>query len=350
MKKIIFVTPNLANGGAEYVTSVLANEMAKRGDTVEVAYMKDEETVYRLCEKIDTCFLFSGKNRFVRILLKIIRLRKKMKENRDAVFIAMLPFETLYTHAAGIGIRPRVVYSLRNDPANMNSLVDKYIKKFVYGKADRIVFQTEEARDYFPEAVRKKGTVIPNPLSDHLPERFTGQRKKEIAAVGRLAEQKNYPLLLRSFANVHKIHPEWKLRIYGKGGLEQELRELCAELGISRAAEFCGFVPDAAERINQSGMFVMSSDYEGLSNAMLDALATGVPCICTDCPAGGARMMIRDHINGILVPPGDERKMTEAMLELIESPETADVISRKAVEIRDILSAEKITEKWRRLL
>ncbi len=350
MKSLFFVTPNLANGGAERVTAILAGELAKMGNAVTVVYMKDGDTVYPVHHLVQRKQLFARGSRFGRIVKKVWRLRQLMKRHPDATFVAMLPFETLYAFFASRGLRCRVVYSLRNDPNSMNSTRDRFIMKVIYPRADGIVFQTEDARNFFPERVQKRGTVIANPLVGTLPERYDGQRFHEIVTVGRLTKQKNYPLLLRAFANVHLLHKDWKLRIFGQGELRDMLERLCEQLDIAESVEFCGFVPDVVQQIRQSGIFVMASDYEGISNAMLEALATGVPCVCTDCPIGGARMMIRDHENGMLVPTGDEAAMTRALLELIEHPELARRLSEQSVRVRAALSADIIAEKWKGIL
>lgn len=346
MKKVIFVTPNLSNGGAERVTVMLANELAKDNIGVTLVYMKDDITSYRPEMNVKVCYFFTKGNRIKRLISKIVRLRKLMKKHKDATYVAMLPYETLYTYIAAFGLRQKVVYSLRNDPSNMKGWLWWVIKNIIYPKAGCIVFQTEAARDYFPEKIQKKSVVIPNPISENLPERYLGERRKEIVTVGRLTSQKNYPLMLSAFANVHSIYPDWKLRIFGQGTLENELKALCKEKKIEDFVEFCGFQSNVIEEINQSGIFVLSSDYEGISNAMLEALATGIPCVCTDCPAGGARMIIQDHKNGILVPIRDEKKLTEAIIELIENPDLAERLSRNAIKIGESLSTQRIAEMW----
>ena len=350
MKKVIFVTPNLANGGAERVTAILANELAEQGMTVEVAFMKDRIRAYQLSRLVITYDFYSERNRISRIVWKILRLRRLMKENVNATFIAMLPFETFYTWMASLGLQNKIVYSLRNDPANMHSMLDHFIKKIVYPGAYKIIFQTEEARIYFPEKIWRKGLVIPNPIDEKLPEKYRGKRKKEIVTVGRLSRQKNLPLLLKAFSEVHKNYPEWKLRIFGQGELKEELTDICRKMDIIEFVDFCGFRKKVTEEINQSGMFVLASDYEGISNAMLEALASGIPCICTDCPVGGARMIIKDHENGILVPVGDKVSLAKAMVELIENPLLADKLSENALLIREKLSAKKIAETWSNIL
>lgn len=349
-KDIFFVTPNLANGGAERVTAVLAQELARTGDAVTLVYMKDDKTVYPVGENVQVQMLFSSSARVKRIVGKILRLRRLMRQNPTATFVVMLPFETLYTFLAAWGLPCRVVYSLRNDPGNMNTRRDRFILRHIYPRADAIVFQTEDAKSFFPESVQKKGIIIPNPLSGSLPERWVGTRKEEIVTVGRLTEQKNIPMLLRAFAAVHEKHSDWNLSIYGQGELQEKLEKFCEKLRISQSVKFCGFTENVVQKINTSGVFAMASDYEGISNAMLEALATGVPCVCTDCPIGGARMMIRDHENGILVPVGDTQAMTQALLEVIETPGLAEQLSKNSVSIRDELSVNGIAEKWKGIL
>ncbi|MGN0354884.1 MAG: glycosyltransferase [Muricoprocola sp.] len=351
MKEIIFVTPNITNGGAERVTAVLANELTHLDEKVMLCLMKDSEIMYPIEEDVNILPLFAEKGgKYTRIFKKIFRLRKLIKGCPDAVVVAMIPYETVYSYIACIGLKNRKVYSLRNDPKSMNSLIDKIINKYIYKEADMVVFQTETARDFFSEKVRKHSCVIPNPISADLPMPYAGKRKKEIVSVGRLNPQKNYPMLLSAFASVHQKHSDWILKIYGQGNLLEDLKELCRTLGIADAVQFCGFVTNVPEKIMQSGLFVMASDYEGISNAMLEAMALGLPCICTDCPAGGAGMMINNYENGILVPVGDERRLTEAILEVIENSELAKTLSEEAVKIRERLSAKIIAEKWRRVL
>lgn len=350
MKELIFVTPNLSNGGAERVTAVLAEGFATKGYKTTVAFMKDNKNVYSLSENVTLEYVFSDDSRLKKILKKIWRLRKMICEHPEASIIAMLPYETLYTFLACLGLKRKVIYSLRNDPANMQSKLEKLIHKQIYPRADKIVFQTEDAKNYFPDKVQKKGVIIPNPINGHLPWRFEGERMKEIVTVGRMVQQKNYPLLLNAFVEVHKRFPDWKLRIFGQGPLETELKLLCEKLEIEDCVEFCGFVENVSEKIYKSGMFVLSSDYEGISNAMLEALAMGIPCICTDCPVGGTRMAIKNRENGMLVPVGDKQALVAAMEEIIENHVLAEKISKKAVEIRSALSVDTILKQWEQVL
>lgn len=349
-KRIYFVTADLSNGGAERVTAILANKLVDEHYDVSVVFMKDDQKVYPLSEKIRLMEYFGSGAKIKRIAGKILALRRLIKSDPQGVFIAMLPYESLYLFLAGLGCKHTKIYSLRNDPSKLTGIVNLFVKKVVFPQADHIVFQTPDAMAYFPEKVRKKGAVIANPIDDELPAPFTGTREKAFVTAGRFTEQKNYPLLLKAFAAFQQQYADWQLKIFGKGKLEQELRAMCRELGIADQVMFCGFSANLPEEINRCAAFVLASDYEGISNAMLEALGSGVPCICTDCPVGGARMFIKNGENGILIPTGDQKALTDAMRYAAEEPEAMDKMANEALKIKEKLAPTNITRELIRLL
>ena len=119
-----------------------------------------------------------------------------------------------------------------------------------------------------------------------------------------------------------------------------------SELNISDCAFVLPPAPDVHKKIIDSAMYVSSSDFEGLSNSMLEAMAIGLPCICTDCMGGGTREVMTDRENGLIVPMNDADAMYRAMKEFIENPELAEKCSQNAIKIREKLSVEKITRQW----
>lgn len=126
--------------------------------------------------------------------------------------------------------------------------------------------------------------MIPNPVEIGGTKVWAGMREKRIVAVGRLEPQKNHKLLIEAFACFREQDPEYTLELYGKGSMERELRDLTESLGIASSVIFRGFSEHVREEIRGAAMYVLSSDYEGISNSMLEALALGVPVIATDCP------------------------------------------------------------------
>ena len=200
--------------------------------------------------------------------------------------------------------------------------------------------------DCFPAYIRKKGMVIPNPVSGTLPAVYAGERTEEIAAVGRLEPQKNYGMLLRAFAAFRQKFVTYRLHIFGRGGMREELERLAGDLGIRDAVVFEGFAPDVPERIRGMGMYVLSSDYEGMSNSLLEAMAMGMPCISTDCPIGGSRMCMDSGRRGILTPVGDEAAFAGAMERLASDAAFASELSGRAAEIREEYSEETVSGVW----
>ncbi|MFQ8599375.1 MAG: glycosyltransferase [Oscillospiraceae bacterium] len=206
-----------------------------------------------------------------------------------------------------------------------------------------------QARTIIPHACRRK-EVIPNPVKDGLPERHTGARDCRIVSFCRLEPQKNLPLLIGAFEKFLQSHPQYALFIYGKGEEKQRLTELVREKNLAESVHFLDFQSDLHQQIVDSAMFVLPSNYEGLSNSMLEAMSIGLPCICTDCPIGGAQMMIQSGENGLLVPVGDEEAMLAAMTRIADDPAFAERLSANASKVRDELSASHILSRWEKLL
>ena len=167
-----------------------------------------------------------------------------------------------------------------------------------------------------------------------------------------MTPQKNIELLIDAFEKFHNEYPQYKLEIYGNAqdNEEKTYKSSIVKIINERKLDDCVFVyPPTArvhERVIKSTMFVSSSDYEGLSNSMIESMAIGLPCVCTDCLGGGTREVMVDHENGLIVPMNDPEAMYRAMKEFVDNPELAEKCSRNAAKIRDKLSVEKITQQW----
>ena len=212
--------------------------------------------------------------------------------------------------------------------------------------ASKFVFQTEDAMNCFPENIRKKSYVISNPINENLPEPYTGERDKEVIAIGRLVSQKNFPMAINAFEKFYNKNPEYKFTIYGDGPLRESLEKTIKEKELENVINLPGFSKNIIEDIKKAGIYISSSDFEGISNAMLEAMAMGIPTVCTDCPIGGAKMTIKNNENGVLVPVGDEDALYRAMDKVANDSTFAKEISENAIKIREELSIDKILDKW----
>lgn len=398
-KKVMFVLPVMKGGGAERVASLLANEFHKNG--IETSFLltssakeyvirvdldpeiplrtlselpRHEGIILKFAGKIMqlassafckffefrkkpvpaglACWSFKSQNRE-----EILKLRTLLAKDPELMVIAFLQPSIPITLLAAKGLPNRVIFSERADP---NRLMKKrYGRKFIeeyYPRADAAVFQTFDAKDAYPACVSEKGTVISNPLKADLPEPYFGERTKNITTFCRISAQKNLPLLFEAFAKLYKEHPAYKLRIIGDASndegtaIEAQLRAFINEHDLADAVIFEPFMKEVHGAVIRDAMYVNSSDYEGISNAMLEAMAIGMPVVCTDCPIGGARATIQDGENGLLVPVGDCEALYRAMKRIIEEPGLAEKLSENAAKLREELSLPKIAEKWMKLL
>lgn len=350
MKKVLFVIGTMDNGGAERVVSVLSGELAKRGYNVSIITIIDCTINYKLDERVHIVPMQLKGNGAKKNFYRISELRKEIK--RSDVVISFLAIVNMATLIAGIGLKKRVILSERNDPAKEpNSKKSRLIRNLMYKvlHCNYFVFQTEDARNYFDKTVKKQSVIIPNPITD-LPEVYIGDREKKIVTIARLEPQKNLNLLISSFAKVCDKYPEYTLQIFGRGPQLDELNIYASKLGVENKVKFCGFSNKVHEEIKNAEMYVMSSDYEGISNGMIEALGLGIPTIATDCPIGGARMHIKNGYNGLLVPVGNEKELTAAMFKVIEEPELAKKLGQSAIHIREELDVKKITSLWEDLI
>jgi glycosyltransferase involved in cell wall biosynthesis len=397
-KHIVIVTTNFANGGTERRASVLANEFAKNGYKVTYLVMNKiyPDVVYKLREDIELVCIgdfFENdvaikekqqaeiwkkkKSKYLRKLHRIVKLCNfddiKIKSQKNSLerFSAIRAFalynsnsiyicfglgnyESIYYGASGL--KNTLIYTdasapdFKDEEKRYNYY--KKVQSKALRKADCCVFQTAEQRDYYGYCVKKNSTIIKNPLTAKLPERFVGKRQNIIVNFCRTHPIKNLGLLVDAFARFSKKHPDYSLVIYGITCTEisfkykNEIIHRINELGISDKVAFLDAVPDVHKKIVDYSMFVSTSDSEGLSNSMIEAMAMGLPCVCTDCLGGGAREMINDGENGLLVPVKDVKALCKAMCRMVSEEGLAEKCSQNASKIREELSVESIVNQW----
>ena len=348
-QEILFIAPCLRSGGAERVMVLLANELVKKDKKVRFAFTMDTVQAYTLDEKID--IIINDGNRSP--LGQIIFLRTLLKAYKYSTFISFFTYQNIYTLIANSFLGRKIVVSERNDPAKTvygkKSMI--FLRNIFYNFASKIVFQTQEAMEYFSMSIQKRGCIICNPLNSELCKIYEGEKEKRIVAVARLNKQKNLPMMLKGVSTILKKYKEYVFELYGESdpraeSIKPQLEELVFDLEICNQVKFMGFQSDVTDKISKAALYINSSDYEGISNAMLEAIALGIPCVCTDCPVGGARMFIRDGINGYLVSVGDEKGFELAIEKVLVNKDIYASSRKEGKNLRERLSVDKIIGQW----
>ena len=348
--KALFVIPNMGSGGAERVVSILSNQFVNSGHPVGIIYFLDRTSDYVLSDSVERIYFCDTAEKKTGTLSRIKEFRKLILGLSESCVPVLIPFHDTclkYCVMSTALTRIPVIACERNNPfIKGNSALSKFKSGIAYRLSDMCVFQTDGAKQYYPASVKNKSRVINNPLDLSFIGNWRGTDSKKIISVGRLEAQKNQALLIDAFSDVVKSFPEYILDIYGEGSLREKLQDQIDILGLTGKVNLCGLTDKIGEVMSESRLFVLSSDYEGMSNALIEAMAAGVPVISTDHPCGGARALINSGENGVLVPVGDRAALTSAIKGSLLDPSGDERKAKEALKIRDKLSAEATAEKW----
>ena len=342
---IMFTIPGMGFGGAERVVSILANELVKDHDVTIFLTSGNSKCVYALNEKIRLVSTPPESG----LLKNWLSFRKECKKLQPDVVLAFMMGQGILTSIMLFGTGIPVITSERNDPKGQDQVLNfkwKLLEKIAHCITKYYVFQSEGAKVCYPKRVQKKSCIILNPLdTEHLSERNADQVDNRIVSVGRLTPQKNQKMLIEAFSKA-KMQETHTLHIYGEGVLRLELEQQIQALGLQDKVFLEGNSSQVHEDIKNAKLFVFTSDYEGLPNALLEAIALGIPCISTDCSPGGAKMLIDHGENGVLIPCGDVDTLCEAMDELLSNEEKLKKFSMNGKKIREKVSIETISKEW----
>lgn len=335
----------MGRGGAQRVMNVLASYLCK---TYEVILINDivAEKEYEIDTRVKRIVL--TKTGFFKKTREIRRIIKKEKPDIVLSFLGPCNYRNiLATHH----LKCKTIVSVRNDPLfEYGNGLMKLIARFLFRFADGFVFQTEDAKAYFPKCVQKKAAVIMNPVDDKFYKTKWESKNDEIAVVGRLESQKNPLLALKAFKKVSMNYPHLKMVFYGDGELKDSLMNQINTLDLSDKVILKGVVPNIEKYLAASKLFVMTSDFEGMPNALMEAMAIGVPVICTDCPCGGPRSLIRTNDEGILIKCGDLDNLVLEINKMISDTQLAKTVSRNERARALAFSSERIMKEWTQYL
>lgn len=364
MKKILFHINSLGRGGAERVVTLLSEYFAQDGYEVVIVTLWRAEREYELTEKVrrvnlGDCSRRLPGGRISQALMRFMDLRRIIRLEAPDLVISFCNKANFRSAYSMWGMKTPLLTSVRNDP-QVDYAPYRSSTRRMEKKAAGCVFQTPDAKAFFSPELQKKSRIIWNPVSEKYlfegRERAEQIKRKEmqdggyIAAVGRISRQKNQMLLLKAFVRIKDSYPSLTVRIYGEDsdeGVREELKRYITQQRIADRVRFMGESSSLEREIRDASLFILPSDYEGMPNALMEAMAMGLPVIATDCPCGGARMLIEDGISGRLVRVGDEEMLAGAMEQLLQDRKMAGVMGENARQRAQKAEPFKVYEEWK---
>jgi GalNAc-alpha-(1->4)-GalNAc-alpha-(1->3)-diNAcBac-PP-undecaprenol alpha-1,4-N-acetyl-D-galactosaminyltransferase len=349
-------------GGAQRVMALMGNHWAAHGHDVTLVtlgpHSMDWFELHHLVKRV-SLNLLSESAHFGQALcqnaLRVLRLRDELRRLRPDVVISFMGSTNMLTILASRGLDIPVIISERTNPHRQAiGVVWNTLRSLLYRHADALVVQSSALRDWAREvAVSARVDIIPNPIN---PE-FNGSAKaanrrgsgRTVVAMGRLVRTKGFDLLIEAFARCAGQHPEWSLVILGEGEERSNLESLIVATGLQERVRLAGSVPRPSHILGQADLFVLSSRFEGFPNALMEAMACKLAVISTDCP-NGPRDIVRDGVDGLLIPPDDVNALAKGMDRLMADPVERQRLGARAMEVVERFSLEKIMSMWDELV
>ncbi len=332
MKKILIISPSLSSGGAERVATLIANSLYKRNYEVVFLYSIETEKKYKLSSDVKLIKLenYSNcSNKVIALIKKLINLRKIIKREKPNYILPFLLDYDIYL--ATLFLKVPFLSNVRINPNKYTSKIRHYLNRLAYKKAKAILVQNQEQKEYFSKKLQKKVFIMPNPIDESFfnVEKQYSKRIESIVAVGRLEnEQKNFLLLLEALDYLHQKYGYLKLDIYGEGPSRNFYENYIMQKKLENVS-LCGRVENISSCLCNHDLFVMTSNFEGHPNSLLEAAAIGLPCISTNCPTG-PKEIIDDGINGILVETNNVTELINAIEKLINDNNYAVKLGKNA--------------------
>ena len=321
--KIGFYINVIGGGGAERVVANLANQFSNDKNDVVVITSIHHDREYTLNERVKRYNLEETEinGRIRKNLSRIRKLRKIIKKEKFDLLVSFMAEPNFRAIIATMGLKTKSVISVRNDPnREYAGRIGKLLGKKLLPLADACVFQTPEAKEWFPIKLQKKSAIIPNAVKEDFFNIKCNPIPGLIVTCGRLTPQKNHVLLIRAFCKIAGKFPYAELQIYGEGELRNELQTMINSTSFNNRIHLMGATNNVPEVLSMADIFIISSDYEGMPNALMEAMAAGVACISTDCPCGGSKMVLGTGKYDLLIPTNDENSMAEKLEKLLNEP------------------------------
>lgn len=347
--KVCFVIGTLYFSGAEKIARYLIDALKTRGHDVGLILLSRAEP-YDDLKGINQFPVLQSGNRFIRFIKRHKAIRNVVEKENFDVVVSFGSNCNIDTMEALSGVKTPVIVCERNDPINdPKGWFLRFRRHMAYTKASGYVFQTEQIADFFGKTIKEKAAIIPNFIETSYENVYDAESDNNILLTARLDDnQKNISMLLRAFKRFSKSF-DYKLYIVGDGPDKSKFETFIKNNDLADRVIMPGKC-DVHEYLKKSQIYVLPSNFEGMPNSLIEALASGLPTIATDCSGGGAAALIQNRINGILIPVGDENALYNALCELADKPELRLALSAEAHKINDLLEFNSIIDRWIRYI
>lgn len=358
-KKICIAIHGLAHAGAERVAASWANYLTENGYMVSIIVYANTEDTYDLDMRVKILPIADTENAYFQMskVKRLLRIRRMIQREKPQILISFLPRMQISIMLATWGMRFKRIETVRNNPwVDTDVEKNRTLWNLCFHRSDAIIVQNREQASYFPEKLHDKCVVISNPISGDFVDRkkeYTDQPIRRFVAVARINTQKNYPMMVQAFVKAIDGNQDCTLDIYGAGSQEfvQNLQEQINQLGMEKRIQLCGWRRDISEILPSYDAFLMSSNYEGMPNALAEAMACGLVCLSTDCKTG-PKDMIDPGVNGFLAKTGDSDSFAEEIQKILRMnwQQCAEMGAAAREKILNMCSEKNTLERLRCLV
>lgn len=350
---ICFAIGTLNYSGAEKIVRYLIEKMDTGDNKISVMLLSCSAPISTVPSTVTQYPLYVDPNRFSnpfkRVIQRIRGIRKVVNSNRFDIVVSFGVVFNMDVALGLVGTGSKLILCERNDPVHdPRSRFQRVRRTLTYPFADGYVFQTETIKNYFSKQIQSKSIVIPNFIEESIDLADTYQpMRKAWATSARLDDnQKNQTALIKAFSLFVMNHPDYRLEIYGDGPDKNKLKEYALKCGVQDKVFFKGRVNNPMHEIRLCSGFILTSRFEGMPNSLIEAMAYAMPCISTNCSGGGAKALITNEINGILLENDNPETIAAAMSRLSDDVEYAIKLGKNAYKINRDLNIDVIIGKW----
>lgn len=362
-QRVLLFIHSLHGGGAERVAVDLSAHWARAGrDVMVVTQAGKEDDAYALDPRVSRAVLNTvGEGGGLRGIWSNVRrvraLRRVMREFRPDIVLGMMTTASVLAVIAGAGLGCRVIATEHtHPPSQAMSGFWQRLRRWTYPKAARVVALTSGTAAWIETHVPgSRLAVIPNPVHWPLPQAEPRKHpeprpgRRRLLAVGRLHQDKGFDLLIQAFERLAPAHPDWDLVILGEGGERAALEAQLRQSGMQGRVWMPGRVGNVGDWYASADLYVLTSRFEGLSNTLLESMASGLAAVCFDCDTG-PREVVRDGVDGVLVRPnGDVPALCAALDAVMGDDAMRARMAAAATDVRDRFSANRVLARWEEL-